>query len=1103
MKIRSKFLVFCMIFSMLLQNIVFATELNASFIPENAELILFDNAKLAYFKGVPEVLENPVFSENGKVYIQREYLLNKLGIDEEITFVDEKVKNNVSYVNPDNLETSGIKFTYSNNTVIFWKGRIGTADYNNLSKLQGIYISPDGLEQARGDAKNPVNSLEVAKVIAERYYKEFGDKYPVYIFVHGGKYKFSETVTFDDEIFADKNKKGLKIVGYGDGEVIFTGAEEIDAKKLRVVKDANILARLPKAGRGQVASMKLSDEGINSIKISDKSYPFLYVDDIEQIQSRWPNGGFTQVKSLPSSTMMGYDENNPSRWVLAKDARINAYFNADYWFGTSKVASVNAKDKIITLDASNGGKTFTTSRVGARWYARNLLEEIDMPGEWFVDREENILYFYPPYSLKDKKLEIVTFHNKSMIDIGSSKNISVDGITFEKSGGEAIKGSSVDGVNVINCNFRYLQGLYALNFADVNMNVYVDSNKCYGCAGGFILCRAGKIDTLESGNTVISNNHISSCGYEPVNGYAAICITNPSNESFKRLVSVGIEVKNNVVQDCVTTNGLLWAGCYINIHHNEFLNQSKHLNDHGVIYVGRAHSQRGSEVAFNYIHDLNEEKLVCGLYNDDGYSGTNWHHNVCTNMYFSTTHGLGLDENYNYNLSVNCKVPGTVGSRMTWSESLYGENGSLKNEVKTALAVGGNVYKKAFPELEESLKRTPYSAPWNSCFFGNVGVNTGGKTLGDTAIGEIEEYGAKTLNRNGEEISIVGLNGSAEGNPHFDYSDDYFVDAANQNYNIKPESEIAKAVPELLEIKMEEMGLADEEMLSHRENFRLKEPSNGDEAVDSKLVTFSWDRVENATKYRLLIATDPEMQNIVYDKTMVENGNNNHAEVDSLLLDTVYYWKVQAIGLARQNQFVIENYNGPYIFRTARKNELDKENAEIAIEAIKEFNTEISKNASYEYDEVFLKEMNTLIVKAEEVYKNAKTQEELDNIEDEIYVLINKSPFYMKVKFEHLDGIFGENVEWTLNYPEKIYFKDGVLTLENSDNSTRCYATADINNRNSILCFKMKLDDLSDGSGWQGFDFKLNESGKGYFVTFKKSLIEFQRIGNGLTEIKK
>lgn len=364
MKIRSKFFVFCMIFSMLLQNVVFAAGLNTEIIPENAELILFDNAKVAYFNGVAEILENPAFSENGKMYIPGEFLLDKLGIDKETVFSDETVRNNVSYVDLENLESLGVKYTYSNNIIIFWKDRTGNADYTKLSKLQGIYVSPNGKEQAKGDAKNPVNTLEAAKDISEKYYKEFGDKYPVYIFVHGGKYKFSETVTFSDEIFSDKNKKGLKIVGYGDGEPIFTGAEEIDAKKLRVVKDANILARLPKAGRGQVASMKLSDEGIDSIKISDKSYPFVYVDDIEQIQSRWPNGGFTQVKSLPSSTMMGYDENNPSRWVMAKDARINAYFNADYWLGTSKVGSVNAKDKIITLDVSGGGKTFTTSRVG-------------------------------------------------------------------------------------------------------------------------------------------------------------------------------------------------------------------------------------------------------------------------------------------------------------------------------------------------------------------------------------------------------------------------------------------------------------------------------------------------------------------------------------------------------------------------------------------------------------------------------------------------------------------------------------------------------------------------------------------------------------------
>ena len=32
----------------------------------------------------------------------------------------------------------------------------------------------------------------------------------------------------------------------------------------------------------------------------------------------------------------------------------------------------------------------------ARWYAFNLLSEIDRPGEYYIDRGNGLLYFWPP-----------------------------------------------------------------------------------------------------------------------------------------------------------------------------------------------------------------------------------------------------------------------------------------------------------------------------------------------------------------------------------------------------------------------------------------------------------------------------------------------------------------------------------------------------------------------------------------------------------------------------------------------------------------------------------------------------------------------------------
>ena len=38
-------------------------------------------------------------------------------------------------------------------------------------------------------------------------------------------------------------------------------------------------------------------------------------------------------------------------------------------------------------------------RPGDRYYVQNLLEELDSPGEWYLDRRSSTLYFWPPKPL--------------------------------------------------------------------------------------------------------------------------------------------------------------------------------------------------------------------------------------------------------------------------------------------------------------------------------------------------------------------------------------------------------------------------------------------------------------------------------------------------------------------------------------------------------------------------------------------------------------------------------------------------------------------------------------------------------------------------------
>ena len=76
-----------------------------------------------------------------------------------------------------------------------------------------------------------------------------------------------------------------------------------------------------------------------------------------------------------------------------------------------------------------------TSAYGARYnpentyYFYNVFEEIDTPGEWYLDRSEGKLYFYPYYDINDMELKLSLFTNELM-SFKNASNVVVNDIHF-------------------------------------------------------------------------------------------------------------------------------------------------------------------------------------------------------------------------------------------------------------------------------------------------------------------------------------------------------------------------------------------------------------------------------------------------------------------------------------------------------------------------------------------------------------------------------------------------------------------------------------------------------------------------------------------------
>lgn len=1036
---------------------------------------------IAYNNGVCE------FSKDGEKIsvVQGENTVTINGETKELSQPCENIGGNL-YVPASVCDLMKLQYKYSTNKLfVVYSGEYSSKHDKNLIKLQGVYMSEDGKTSSDGTPQKPINNLANALVEAKNRTLTYGTEYPIYVFIKGGEYRINEAVTLDKTVFGKSEYKGLNIVGY-DGQPVFSGATKINAEELKPVTDADTLSRLPKAGRGKVAYLDLSTQGISGLSKDDVSYPYVYVNDKQQIMSRWPNDDFAKVSSVPVVGEFCYEEANPSRWTRANDLRISGYFVADYFFNRTKTAGVDAKAKRI----KTVGQSFSSHRAGSRWYGCNLLEEIDIPGEWYVDRDTNILYFYPPYTLKNATVEICTFHKDDFLKTDGIKNLTIDGVGFTKMGKRAIVGNDMENVTIKNCDFTFIQGNYTIA-GERCQNITIDGNYSYNTGGGFVSVRTPSMTNLEYelGNLKFTNNRIVSCDFVPSNISGAF---NAGYNNNDWVGTMGAEISNNIIQDCNGSYAISYVGVDNKVHHNEIVNQAKNIHDGGAIYFGKAVSYNGCEIAYNYIHHLNRENFYCGLYNDDAYAFANWHHNVIYNANRSTIIGLGYGMQYNYNLSIDMATSGTVGSRMTWYSMHDGQ------KVEAQRAAESSKWVEKWPALKTAVTRDPFIAPYDVTIFGNVGIGAP-ETTG--TVDEIEKYGSKTMERNGKEIDISALNSTKAGNPSYTYDESLFVDASSQNWTLKEDSEVAKQWPELLDIKMEEIGLQDGyDRLKHVDDtFKLRYPSNGQTNVQTKEIRFSWDPLQGATQYKLVIATDPELQNVVLEKTLTENWDVNACTVDTLMNDTVYYWKVYGIGLARQDQFEQGSEGAPYAFKTAKENEVDKDSLKIAYDALLELEAQV-KASDVKYTEEFMTNLNELVTRSGDLYKNSKNATELEELEEEIYNFIKRSPFFVEVEFATPDFLLNDKTEWNPGGGTVKY--NGTTLTFSSPADTRANGIVNTNTQNQVLCFQMKMDKMADGGGYQGVDYKMaTESSDSYLFIFKESVMEFQKEGKYFLEI--
>lgn len=528
------------------------------------------------------------------------------------------------------------------------------------------------------------------------------------------------------------------------------------------VTNPAVLARLDEAVRPNVLQLDLKAQGIADFGSPDSGGLEVFFNGHRMTLSRWPNDGFDHIADLVvedghtingvTGSLVGkfkYAGDRPSRWIGEKDAWLHGYWFWDWAEQRHQIESIDPASSIIAVKEPYHNYGY---RKGQWFYAFNVLSELDSPGEWYLDRDAGVLYFWPPSD--PARAEIMVTLLPSLITMEKTSNVIFQDLILEGTRNTVVTVRDGEGVRLNALTVRNSGG-DAISVGG-GKNDGVEACDIYGMGGAGISIDGGDRTTLTPAGHFAVNNHI--------HHYAEI---NRVYHAGIHVSGVGNRVANNYIHDAPhMAIGFLGNDHIIEL--NEIHDVCLESNDAGAMYTGRNWTMRGNVVRNNYLYDINGYlgKGSVGIYLDDMFSSAEIFGNVFRNVNYAAFIGGGRDCTIENNIFIDCKMALHIDARaMGWAHQTSDDWIKEANEKGTILGIAWNKppYSERYPKLVNVLENEP-AAPVGNVVARNIFVGADWKNVETQA----EPY-----------ITYVD---------NLTDKDPLFVDAAKQDYRLKPES---------------------------------------------------------------------------------------------------------------------------------------------------------------------------------------------------------------------------------------------------------------------------------------------------------------------------
>jgi len=712
-------------------------------------------------------------------------------------------------------------------------------EFQGQQKRRGqssFYVSPEGSDHNPGTIKRPFATLGRAQK-AVRIVRNNSDR-SITVWVRGGTYYLATPLVFTAE---DSGKKG-KPVTYAayPGELpVISGGQRIIAE-WKPYRDRTMVCTLPEAKNARFSFTQLFLNGKRQTRArypnSDPSKPGVsgYINPAGADQ--WPHH---EIYFDPRTF-------SKKRWANPQDGVVHS-FARNYWGNVQwQFKGIDYSRNALALgtgghqlneiyqkaDATSVGKE-------SRFFVENVFEELDSPGEWYLNSQKGELYCIPPEGVDLAKAQIEVAVLPQVIEFRGTKdrpvhdlNISGFRIAHTESTflanyevpsmgdwgiyrGGAVYLEGGEDIHVERCFFDAVGG-NAVFLNNHNRRVKVYGNK-FTEAGESAVCLVGK--------SHLNANGKYSCPFcqaehwwswdAPRDEYSAECL-----------------IANNLIHD-IGIFGKQTAGVFLSLSRNNTVSHNHIFNVPRAAICLNDGTWGGHTIEFNDIHDTVRETGDHGPFNSWG-RGPFWCHKqshgpsshpagdakadaqvttIISNNRFRDRRGWGIDlddgsSNYHVynNLCLGVSIKLREGDYRTVENNIFvnpanppGFHAGYENNsdrfIRNIIVIDskfdnpesdvnfntgkgeGDIYKLIYPPLKGRwMKEVDY----------NLFINDAGQfSTSSTPRGTVDwQSGGKKISLS--EWQALGYD------IHSHFGDPLFVDSSKGDYRVRPESPALK-----------------------------------------------------------------------------------------------------------------------------------------------------------------------------------------------------------------------------------------------------------------------------------------------------------------------